>query len=310
MFNSRFRRHVMVGAALLAASLFPSLAQAAAGFATANVNMRSGPSTRYPAVTVIPVGTSVEIHGCLAEVPWCDVSFRFGRGWVAGRYLQTLYRERRVYVAPEYYRPLGIPTITFDVDSYWTRNYRSRDFYRDRDYWREWRGWRDDRPLPPRPPRPRDGDRPRWEPDRPRWEQDRPRWERDNRDRQNWERERNDRDRQNWDRDRENRERDRLNRERDRDNRQLDERNRELDRQNRERDRQNWDRDSREPGRDPGRDRGRGEWDRGDRGGDRDRGDRDRQNLERNPARDDADRARIRRPEGACMPGDANCAPR
>ncbi|WP_245295610.1 SH3 domain-containing protein [Rhizobium rhizosphaerae] len=304
MFNSAFKFSAAAGAAFLAVGLFPSLAAAASGYSTANVNMRSGPSTRYPAVTVIPAGASVEIHGCLAEVPWCDVSFRYGRGWVAGRYLQTIYRERRVYLAPEYYRPLGIPTVTFDVDTYWTRNYRSRDFYRERDYWREWRGgWRDDRPLPPRP---------RWEPDRPRWEADRPRWEQDRPrrepDRQNWERDRQ----QNWERDRENRERDRMNRERDRENRELDQRNRDLDRQNRERDRQNFERDNRQR-----------EWDnhqrdRDQRGGDqrerdyrgeREMRDRDRQNWEGNPERDGADRARIRRPEnGACMPGDPACA--
>ena len=116
--------------------LVPAIAQAAQGFATANVNMRSGPSTQYPAVTVIPAGESVEIHGCLSDVPWCDVEFYGGRGWVAGRYVQADYQQRRVYVGPEYYRPLGIPTVVFSVDSYWDRYYRNRDFYRDRDRWR------------------------------------------------------------------------------------------------------------------------------------------------------------------------------
>ncbi|MDP9807337.1 uncharacterized protein YraI [Rhizobium tibeticum] len=116
--------------------LAPAIAEAAEGFATANVNMRAGPSTQYPAVTVIPAGESVEIHGCLADVPWCDVEFYGGRGWVAGRYVQALYQSRRVYVGPEYYRPLGIPTVVFSVGNYWDRNYRNRDFYRDRDRWR------------------------------------------------------------------------------------------------------------------------------------------------------------------------------
>lgn len=116
--------------------LVPAIVQAAQGFATATVNMRSGPSTQYPAVTAIPAGESVEIHGCLAEVPWCDVEFYGGRGWVAGRYVQAVYRQRRVYVGPDYYRPLGIPTVVFSVDNYWDRYYRNRDFYRDRDRWR------------------------------------------------------------------------------------------------------------------------------------------------------------------------------
>ncbi len=45
-------------------------------------------------------------------------------------------RARRVYVGPEYYRPLGIPTVVFSVGNYWDRYYRNRDFYRDRDRWR------------------------------------------------------------------------------------------------------------------------------------------------------------------------------
>jgi uncharacterized protein YraI len=122
--------------AVAALLLAPAAAEAAEGFATANVNMRAGPSTQYPAVTVIPAGESVEIHGCLADVPWCDVEFYNGRGWVAGRYVQALYQQRRVYVDPQYYRPLGIPTVVFSVDSYWDRNYRNRDFYGQRDRWR------------------------------------------------------------------------------------------------------------------------------------------------------------------------------
>jgi uncharacterized protein YraI len=121
-----------VGALMLA----PAIAQAAEGYSTANVNMRAGPSTQYPAVAVIPAGESLEIHGCLADVPWCDVEFYGGRGWVAGRYVQALYQRRRVYVGPEYYRPLGIPTIVFSVGNYWDRYYRNRDFYHQRDRWR------------------------------------------------------------------------------------------------------------------------------------------------------------------------------
>ncbi len=89
----------------------PAIAQAAEGFATTNVNMRAGPSTAYPAVTVIPAGESIEIFGCLADAPWCDVEFYGGRGWVHGAYIQALYQQRRVYIGPEYYRPLGIPVV-------------------------------------------------------------------------------------------------------------------------------------------------------------------------------------------------------
>ncbi|MEK1929731.1 MAG: SH3 domain-containing protein [Pararhizobium sp.] len=123
------RRYALKAAFLaIAAFLLPTAAQAAAGFATANVNMRSGPSTLYPAVTVIPVGTSVEIHGCLSDIPWCDVSFYEGRGWVAARYVQVEYQQSRVYLEPDYYDTLGIPFVTFEIGNYWDRYYRDRDF--------------------------------------------------------------------------------------------------------------------------------------------------------------------------------------
>jgi uncharacterized protein YraI len=144
--------------AVAALLLAPVAAQAAEGFATANVNMRAGPSTQYPAVTVIPAGESVEIHGCLADVPWCDVEFYNGRGWVAGRYVQALYQQRRVYVDPQYYRPLGIPTVVFSVGNYWDRYYRGRDFYGQRERWR--RNPVYDRPAVVRPGRGPDFDNP------------------------------------------------------------------------------------------------------------------------------------------------------
>jgi len=169
-------RHLLLAtAALCSVVALPAIAEAASGFSTANVNMRSGPSTAYPAVTLIPVGAPLRINGCLADTPWCDVSFAGGRGWVASRYVQALYQQRRVYVGPEYYRPLGIPTITFDLDNYWDRNYRGRDFYRDRDRWARGPDW--DRnggnPVyrrPPPPPRydPQDDDQGNWQRQRPR----------------------------------------------------------------------------------------------------------------------------------------------
>jgi uncharacterized protein YraI len=137
---------ILAASLLTALVALPAIAEAAEGFATANVNMRSGPSTAYPAVTMIPVGAPLQINGCLNDTPWCDVSFYGGRGWVAGRYIQATYQSRRIYVDRQYYRPLGIPTVVFNLDDYWGRYYRGRDFYRDRDRWRRGPGWVDRRP--------------------------------------------------------------------------------------------------------------------------------------------------------------------
>ena len=201
------KKKLLGALALLALVAAPALAEAATrGFSTANVNMRSGPSTAYPAVVVIPNGAPLTIHGCLSDTPWCDVSFSAGRGWVAGRYVQAIYRENRIYVEPRSYRNLGVPIITFDAGNYWDRYYRDRDFYRERDRWRrpppsggywnappprgDWRGppprqreeWRDGRRDEWRDGRrddrlddrrgPNDG---RWEERNGNWDQDRPR---------------------------------------------------------------------------------------------------------------------------------------
>ncbi|SMC78385.1 SH3 domain-containing protein [Rhizobium sp. RU36D] len=132
--------------AAVAVAALPLVANAAPAVSTANVNLRSGPSTSYPPVLVVPAGSRLEIFGCMQSANWCDVSYRGYRGWMSGSYLQATYSQRRVYVDPQYYRPLGIPSVTFSVGTYWDRHYRNRDFYRDRDRW----GQDDRRPPPPR----------------------------------------------------------------------------------------------------------------------------------------------------------------
>jgi len=277
-------KFLMSAAALCTLMVAPSIAEAAVrGYSTANVNMRSGPSTGYPAVTVIPYGSSVTINGCMSAVNWCDVSFAGGRGWVSGNYVQASYQSNRVYVAPDYYSGLGIPLVTFDVDRYWGTYYRDRNFYRDRDRWRDY-NWRAQRPLPP-PPRWDDGRRPPppgWDRDR-----DRDRWDQGrDRDRDRWDQGR-DRDRDRWDRDRD----------RDRDNARDRDRERERDRdQARERERDRDQARDRERARDQARDRERARDQARERERDRDREQaRERQQREERPSRADRERRDERR---------------
>lgn len=238
----------MFGAiALLALIAAPALAEAASrGIATANVNMRSGPSTAYPAVVVIPNGAPLTIHGCLSDTPWCDVSFSYGRGWVAGRYIQAMVRQNRVYVEPRYYRDLGVPIVTFEVGRYWDSYYRDRDFYRDRDRWRRPSGGYWNAP-PPWAERDRPRYREEWRNDRRgpndgRWEDRYGDWNQNDRMREQNERIRRNAERQQWqldrdrERDRENwsRERDRQNFERERERRDSERRDWERQRENRQ----------------------------------------------------------------------------
>lgn len=132
---------LMAAAALGALLAAPGVAAAANAFATGNVNMRAGPSTQYPRITTIPAGAAVTIYGCTSGWRWCDTSWRGARGWVAASYLQTMYRERRVYL-PDYGPRVGVPIISFHFGNYWDRWYRDRPWYRDRDRWDG--DWRDD----------------------------------------------------------------------------------------------------------------------------------------------------------------------
>jgi uncharacterized protein YraI len=74
-----FRPFVMAGvfAAALAA---PMAAEAAAAHAVTDANLRTGPSTSYRALTVIPGGALVQIFDCS---DWCRVGYRGYSGWVS-----------------------------------------------------------------------------------------------------------------------------------------------------------------------------------------------------------------------------------
>jgi uncharacterized protein YraI len=105
-----------------------SVASAASGFVTGNVNLRAGPSTDYPVVVTLVAGEGLEIFGCLSGYSWCDVDWNGYRGWVSSNYLQTVYQSRRVRLVEA---PPAI--ISFSFGTYWDDYYRGRPFYRDRD---------------------------------------------------------------------------------------------------------------------------------------------------------------------------------
>jgi uncharacterized protein YraI len=125
-------RSFVAAAAFACALAVPGVASAANAFATGNVNLRAGPSTDYPVVITVAVNAPVDLHGCLTGYSWCDVSYSGARGWVSGKYLETVYQEERVLV-PAYATRVNVPVISFSFGTYWDNNYRGRDFYRDRD---------------------------------------------------------------------------------------------------------------------------------------------------------------------------------
>jgi uncharacterized protein YraI len=130
-----------------------STAYASPGRSTNDVNMRTGPSTKYHVVRVVPAGAGVHINGCLQGRTWCDVSYAGHRGWVSSRYLQhTAYRNgpRQVYNSGS---DVLLPYVAFQIfrglnDN--RRHYRRYDrprHYIGRGHGRDWRhygGYRGD----------------------------------------------------------------------------------------------------------------------------------------------------------------------
>ena len=111
----------------------PATADAAArAIATADVNLRAGPSTRYPAVDVVGGGDRVRVYGCLENRSWCDVGYDGQRGWMSSNYLAYAGGPRR-YTAERAIRAIEAPVISFSIGGYWDDHYRARRFYRERD---------------------------------------------------------------------------------------------------------------------------------------------------------------------------------
>ncbi len=137
----------LIGAVAGLALFGAAAAEAAPGFSTANVNIRTGPDIDFPSIGVIPEGDDVEITGCLRDESWCDVIWAGNRGWVFSEYLA--FEQRGGYVSLPDVGPAAfrIPIITFVARDYWDRYYVGRPWYKDRSRWythrvRPRQGWR------------------------------------------------------------------------------------------------------------------------------------------------------------------------
>jgi uncharacterized protein YraI len=138
------RPMTFLATALLSSAGFSAIAAADVARVTTDLNMRAGPSTEFPVVSVLPDGASVNVFGCVRGYSWCDVSWRGRRGWASASYLTQSYRGSYVPLV-EYGPRINVPIVGFSIGSYWDNHYRNDPWYGRRDRWRSvWRG-NDDR---------------------------------------------------------------------------------------------------------------------------------------------------------------------
>lgn len=106
------------------------LAEAATvAVATGNVNLRAGPSTAYPVVTVVPAGARIVTHGCLEGYSWCDIAFGGARGWVAANYIRIVDQGAPVVLTPGLAPAAGIAVVAYNR-AYWDTYYAAYPWYR------------------------------------------------------------------------------------------------------------------------------------------------------------------------------------
>lgn len=95
---------------------------------TASVNLRAGPATSYPVVTVVPAGTSIVTHGCVSDYTWCDIAYGNTRGWVSADYIQVVYSGAPVVLTPVVATAVGVTIVAYN-QAYWDTHYVSYPWY-------------------------------------------------------------------------------------------------------------------------------------------------------------------------------------
>ncbi|WP_176083336.1 SH3 domain-containing protein [Martelella sp. HB161492] len=138
-------RHLSL-AAVAVFLAFQAQAATLTAVATSHVNLRAGPATSYPAITVVPAGAGLVSHGCLADYSWCDISYASYRGWVSARYIRIIYQGQSVVLTPAIAVASGVAVITFSR-AYWDRYYVAYPWYG------RWAAYPPPRAYAPPPPR-------------------------------------------------------------------------------------------------------------------------------------------------------------
>jgi uncharacterized protein YraI len=119
-------RSLYAATALFGSLALSSAALAAPGYANCNVNMRTGPGTKFSVIATIPAGTPVQVFECY---DWCKVGFANTHGYVSASYISGGYTEPapRPYNQSAYhykpaplYGPVHGPSVGYYSGKRWT----------------------------------------------------------------------------------------------------------------------------------------------------------------------------------------------
>ncbi len=128
-----YRRYLVSSFAVLLLAIC-GIAGAQNAYTAKPMNLRAGPDRDYPLVAQVDEGTPLEVHGCLDGWSWCDVSAEGGRGWMYGGGIYFDSNGGNVWLY-SYGPQVGVPIITFSVDTYWGQYYQGRPWYGQRETW-------------------------------------------------------------------------------------------------------------------------------------------------------------------------------
>ena len=128
-----YRRHLVSSFAVLLLAVCGT-AGAQNAYTAKQMNLHAGPDRDYPLVAQVDEGTPLEVHGCLDGWSWCDVSVEGNRGWMYGGGIYFDYNGGTVWLY-SYGPQVGVPVITFSVDTYWGQYYQGRPWYGQRETW-------------------------------------------------------------------------------------------------------------------------------------------------------------------------------
>lgn len=121
-------KHLALATGLLLVSA--GAASAAPALVTGDVNLRTGPGTRFPVITVLPGGATVNVLNCGGG--WCRIAWRNGSGFASSSYLDVGRGYRAAPPPPAYYAPP--PAVTFGFGWGGPRWHRDRDWHHRRDW--------------------------------------------------------------------------------------------------------------------------------------------------------------------------------